>query len=178
MAQITTLSEELTLVKAEIVNVKSSHATMHQQSVDKNVMDGARFAEAATKINELTERIDQVSADARNPFAPSTATHAKPLLEPKQVQVDVFAGAVVDSRAKFLEWCEKVHDRVALTDPAIVEAMTKAENEDEPISSTRSGTLGVNTAYSKQLHGFLKNWTSGTAASIVRNNTGGIGLES
>ena len=61
MAQITTLSEELALVKAEIVNVKSSHATMHQQAVDKNVMDGARFAEAATQIKSIAERLDQVS---------------------------------------------------------------------------------------------------------------------
>ena len=44
----------------------------------------------------------------------SGANQPKPLIEPKQVEVKEFAGSMTDSRTKFLEWSEKIFDRVEL----------------------------------------------------------------
>ena len=61
MAQINALTQELSILKEEIVVVKSSHATMHQGSVNKNVMDAGRHAEAANKLATLAERVEEVA---------------------------------------------------------------------------------------------------------------------
>ena len=102
----------------------------------------------------------------------------KPLIEPKQVVVSEFAGSMSDGRARFLEWCEKVHDRVALFEDNLVQAMTEAEKCDAEITGEQTTKMGVSPFASRQLHGFLKDKTSGTAAAVVRGNDGGQGLES
>ena len=175
IAQVAAMTEEIQLLKNEVVGVKASHATLHQQSVEKNVMDAGRHADAATRIAQLEEGIERVRMEA--PTLPG-GTSRKPLIEPKQVAVEVFSGSMTDSRSKFLEWGERVKDRAGLQDPATVEGMEAAEKESEPIDEERSKALGMTTVSSRELHGFLKDRTSGTAASIVRNNRSGIGLES
>ena len=151
MAQVEALTGELALIKNEIIQVKSAHASLHQQAVDKNTMDVTRHADAASKIASIDERLNQL---ANNPFTPTTATFNKPLIEPKQIQVPIFAGAVSDSRSKFLEWSEKIKDRVALHDTGVVEAMSNVEQESDPIVEGKSEEMGVGRASSKQLHGF------------------------
>ena len=61
IAQVTTIAQELSVLKEEIVVVKTAHATMHQDSVNKNVMDAGRHAEAATKIAELQKRVINIA---------------------------------------------------------------------------------------------------------------------
>ena len=174
-AQIAAMTDEITMLKNEIVGVKTSHATLHQQAVEKNVMDAGRHADAATRLQQLEAGLDRIKEE--NPTTAGGSSR-KPLIEPKQVQVEVFAGSMTDSRSKFLEWGERVKDRAGLQDPNTVECMEAAEKEDDKITEDRSKALGMTTIASRELHGFLKDRTSGTAASIVRNNRAGIGLES
>ena len=42
-AQVTVLTEELTTVKNELVNVKAAHANLHQQSSDANAANARSF---------------------------------------------------------------------------------------------------------------------------------------
>ena len=175
VAKIAVMTEEITMLKNELIGVKSSHATLHQQAVEKNVMDAGRHAEAAEKIQRLEAGIERIKEEAP---AIGGGSSRKPLIEPKQVQVEVYAGSMTDSRSKFLEWGERVKDRVGLQNPEAVEAMEAAEKEVEPITEDRSRTLGMTVGASRELHGFLKDRTSSTAASLVRNNRSGLGLES
>ena len=178
MAQVTTLAQELSVLKEEIVVVKTAHATMHQDSVNKNVMDAGRHAEAANKITALAERVDEMAGQFTNPFAAPGDKWRKPLIEPKQVEVEKFNGAVSDSRAKFLEWSEHIKDRTLLSNPKVVDAMDLAEKETDVITMERSMELGVQSLESRELHGFLKDRSGGTAAAIIRNNRSRVGLES
>ena len=91
--------------------------------------------------------------------------------------VPEFAGAITDSRSKFLEWSEKVRDRVKLYSKAAVEALVQVELSEEPITEEQSEKLGVTPQASAQIHEYLKDRTAGTANSIVRDNAGEVGLE-
>ena len=55
--QVQAVVDELTLLKAEIIQLKSSHATMHQASVDGNTQAAARFAEQGTRVMDLEARM-------------------------------------------------------------------------------------------------------------------------
>ena len=50
--------------------------------------------------------------------------------------------------------------------------MLMAEKKDAAITADESLQLGVSPQASKQLQGFLKDKTSGTAAAVVRGNDG------
>ena len=93
MAQVAAMSEEIQMLKNEVVGVKASHATLHQQAVEKNVMDAGRHADAATRIAQLEKGIERVKTEA--PTLPG-GTSRKPLIEPKQVAVDIFAGSTIN----------------------------------------------------------------------------------
>ena len=56
--------------------------------------------------------------------------------------------------------------------------MVKVEGMDEPIIEDKSAEMGISPQTSRELHGFLKDRTDGTANAIVRSNKTGIGLES
>ena len=56
--------------------------------------------------------------------------------------------------------------------------MDAAEKETNPITAEKSSALGVSAAESRELHSFLKDRTGGLAASVVRDNVKGVGLES
>ena len=171
--QINAITEELGMLKQEIVGVKASHASLHQQSVDHSVLTAGRSNEAMQKIQQIEEKM----ANLTNPFA-DKSQFKKSLIEPKQVEVEKFAGAIMDSRVKFLAWSERVKDRAELFDTNLSEAMTKVEGEEGVITSEKSTEMGIPVASSRELHGFLKDRTDGTAASIVRDNKSGVGLES
>ena len=100
------------------------------------------------------------------------------MIKPEQIQVNTFNGGIAEGRSKFLEWVEKVKDRVALWDEELVKTMMKVELFDEEVSAEASIQHGISVKASAELHGFLKDKCSGSAESIVRDNTGGVGLES
>ena len=54
-----------------------------------------------------------------------------PLIKPEEIHISEFQGSMTDGRAKFLEWSEKVFDRVALYQDNMVDAMARAEKETE-----------------------------------------------
>ena len=95
--QIEVLTNELTTLKAELINVKGTHANLHQQTAEANTNTARTFAEQRARIEALETGGDK-----------GTTPHGrKPLIEPKQVEVKEFKGSMTDSRACFLEWCEK-----------------------------------------------------------------------
>ena len=161
------LTEELNTVKMELVNVKQNHANLHQQASDANAANARTNADTKAQISSLEDRIGTKGS-----------TDRKPLIEPKQVEVWQFAGSMTDGREKFLEWSEKVFDRVDLYEDTLVKAMAEAEQKGGTIDATESAKLGVSALASKQLHGFLKDKTTGTAAAVIRGNDSGVGLES
>ena len=48
-AQVTVLTEELSTLNAEMINVKAAHATLHQSSVDAHTQYNAKIAEMDVK---------------------------------------------------------------------------------------------------------------------------------
>ena len=63
--QISAITEELTMLKSEIVGIKGNHAALHQQSVDHSVLAAGRDAEALQKIQALEEKMGNIT----NPFS-------------------------------------------------------------------------------------------------------------
>ena len=100
-SQIDVLTNELTTLKAELINIKGTHANLHQQTSDANTNTARSFAEQRARIEALEAGGTKDTA----PFG------RKPLIKPEQVEVKEFKGSMTDSRACFLEWCEKVSDR-------------------------------------------------------------------
>ena len=114
--QMSVLADEINAIRGEIVQSKQAHATLHQSSVEDRTQVGARFADVENKLENL-RKMGGVEGSAGK-FAKEQF-----LIEPKQVVVPEFAGAVTDSRSKFLEWSEKVRDRVKLYSQAAVDAL-------------------------------------------------------
>ena len=94
------------------------------------------------------------------------------------MNVEEFAGGVADARSKFLEWSERVRDRVQLYDPATVQAMKTVERTKDAIDGESSIAKGVTPQANIELYSFLKDRTAGIAGAIVRGNKEEIGLES
>ena len=146
--QVVTLTEEVTTLKAELVNVKAAHANLHQQSSEANSATARTFAEQRSRVEAL-EAHGAGKGDK------------KPLMKPEQVAVSEFQGSMTDSRTKFLEWSEKVKDRVELFEDTLVLAMAEAEKRDGEVTAEASAELGVSPFASRQLHGFLKDKPQG-----------------
>ena len=56
--------------------------------------------------------------------------------------------------------------------------MTGVGGTATPITKEKSEEMGISATANKELQGFLKDRTKGTAAAIIRSNKTGIGLES
>ena len=126
--QIEVLTNELTTLKQELINVKGTHANLHQQSAEANKSTARSFAEQRA-------RLDALEASGGKDTTPHGR---KPLIKPEQVDVKEFKGSMTDSRACFLEWCEKVSDRVELFEDALVTALMTAERTDGEITAEES----------------------------------------
>ena len=111
-AQVQAVTEELGALKMEIINLKESHARLHQSAVDSH-------AQTSRTIEAIQATVAEI---------PSMATGKRPtLMEAKQFNVEEFSGGIADSRNKFMDWSERVRDRVLLFDPALAEEMKKVE---------------------------------------------------
>ena len=161
-AQVRALTEELGILKTEIVQVKSVHANLHQQAVEAGAHNSRMFTEQAGRIEAAAKKIDDITHGAGS-IGGGGGFHPKPLIEAKQVEVSKFAGAVSDDRTKFLDWVEGAKDRIGLYDPKLVPAMEAVEGQPLPISAERSAELGISERANKEMQGFLKVHTSGTA---------------
>ena len=83
-AQIAAITDEIQVLKNEVVQTKSAHATLHQSAVERNTDVLRRFTEIGDRLNAITT---------------DTSTHVgqgkgykKALIEPKQATVAEFAG--------------------------------------------------------------------------------------
>ena len=102
MAQIAAITDEINLLKSEVVQTKAAHASLHQSAVDRNT-------DVIRRFSEIGDRLTAVATEARSSEGKGTGFRKKALIEPKQINVSEFAGAVNDSRSKFLSWSEKVN---------------------------------------------------------------------
>ena len=120
--QIRVLTTELELLKQEIVGVKAAHAAMHQSSVDAGAASQRLAAEQSSRIGVIEGKFAGLERDAGT-IGTSSFGKSRPLIEPKQISVEVFAGALNDTRGKFLDWCEKIKDRSLLYSKSLGEAL-------------------------------------------------------
>ena len=127
-AQVRALTEELGILKSELVQVKSVHANLHQQAVEAGAHNSRMFAEQAGRLEAATKKIDDISNGAGS-IGGGGGFYPKPLIEAKQVEVSKFAGAVNDDRTRFLDWVEKAKDRISLYAHKLVPAMEKIEGQ-------------------------------------------------
>ena len=51
--QVIALTEELTVVKTELVNVKAAHANLHQQSSEANAANAKSFADQRSRFDAI-----------------------------------------------------------------------------------------------------------------------------
>ena len=172
--QMKLVSDELGALRAEIIQMKSAHAQLHQQSVDYSTNTAQNLSEAADRVGAIEKRMENIAKTAGT----TGGLGPKPLIEAKQVTVEKFGGSVADSRSKFLTWAEHIKDRTQLYNQAVVDAMDQAAQKDTVITEEVSDALVVGPQENRQLHGFLKDRTDNTANMLIRNNKGGLGLES
>ena len=175
-AQVRALTEELGILKSELVQVKSVHANLHQQAVEAGAHNSRMFTEQAGRIEAAAKKIDDITSGASS--IGGGGFRPKSLIEAKQVEVSKFAGSVSDDRTKFLDWVEGAKDRIGLYDPKLVPAMEAVEGQPLPITAERSAELGISERANGEMQGFLKVHTTGTASALVRGNKSGIALES
>ena len=152
------------------MNLKQSHAGLHQSAVDANGAANRTISELAGKVEKLEMKVPEI------PGAMSTKKLS--LIEPKQVAVEEFSGGVSDARNKFIEWSERVRDRVKLYDPMLADAMKAVERTNVVIDQKANDDKGISAQSNRELQGFIKDRTAGIAGAIVRSNHAGIGLES
>ena len=55
--QVGALTEELTIVKTELVNVKAAHANLHQQSSEANAANARNFTDQRGRVEALETQI-------------------------------------------------------------------------------------------------------------------------
>ena len=62
-AQVTALTDELTALKGEIVQIKAAHATLHQSSVEANTIHNRSYAEQADRIVKMEKHIEDIATE-------------------------------------------------------------------------------------------------------------------
>ena len=102
--QLQVLADELNMVKNELVGIKSDHSALHTVTVETDRTMRNKFEQMENMVKEAQAGIGGAG------FGSSV----KPLIEPKNVVVPEFAGAITDGRGKYLEWAERARDRVSL----------------------------------------------------------------
>ena len=58
-AQVSAMSDEMVLLRAEIIQVKSAHATLHQAAADAGTHNARQFGEQVDRIAKM-EQYSQV----------------------------------------------------------------------------------------------------------------------
>ena len=91
-AQVRALTEELGILKSELVQVKSVHANLHQQAVEAGAHNSRMFTEQAGRIEAAAKKIDDITSGASS--IGGGGFRPKSLIEAKQVEVSKFAGSV------------------------------------------------------------------------------------
>ena len=62
--QVTAVTDELNLVRAEIVQLKSSHANMHQSDVELRSTYNKAFDDAANRMLSVEQQLNIIQRDA------------------------------------------------------------------------------------------------------------------
>ena len=64
-AQVVAVVDELSTLRAEIIQIKSAHAALHQGAVENNAQSAKRYEEQFNRINQLEEKFEDIVA--KNP---------------------------------------------------------------------------------------------------------------
>ena len=165
--QVQALIEEVGTLKNEIVNLKQAHAGLHQSAVETSGSTNRTLSDIHNRVEGLEKKITDIPGGGKR----------LALIEPKQINVDAFSGGISDSRGKFQEWTETIHDRVQLFSQALSEAMKSVERTKDPVDQKMSEEKGISAQENRELMGFIKDKTAGIAKSIVQANKSGVALE-
>ena len=94
-AQMQILADEMNSLKAEIVNVKSAHASLHQSTVDSGAQSANKYSEYAARLVGIETKLDSLGLEAGT-FADKGFGGPKPpaLMKPEQVKVGIFHGGI------------------------------------------------------------------------------------
>ena len=87
MTQVAAITEELTMLKGELVTIKSAHANMHQASVEQNQTAAARYTEQIQRIGNIEEKFGTLADQVKSGVG-SEGKGRRSLIEPKQVNVE------------------------------------------------------------------------------------------
>ena len=131
--QIRSLTEEVSSLRNEIVNIKAAHASLHQASTDSHTATQGVLTDHGIRIGGIEGKITGLTGGGKQ----------KSLIDIKNVVVGKFAGSLTDGRAKYLEWCEQVRDRCDLYDRSLAKAFAEVANKSEEITEEESRKLGV-----------------------------------
>ena len=135
--QISAITDEISVLRNEVVQVKAAHAALHQGTVEANSANTQKFEDQVTRLSRIESRIGDIASSGLG----GETYKKRPLIEAKQVEVPVFTGSVADSRSKFLAWAERVKDRITLYEPGLIEAMKNVEHKTSPISADESRAI-------------------------------------
>ena len=90
MTQIGILADELNVLKTAFIGVKSSHANMHQASVNQASASTQQFTDHAARLGALEGLVKQAGGDLAN--VAKKGSYKKPLIKPEQIEVKTFTG--------------------------------------------------------------------------------------
>ena len=84
--KITAVADELGLLRAELIQVKSAHASLHQAAVDAGASNTRAFSEQASRIEKIEKGFDDVARGAAFGGG-GDQSKKRYLIEAKQVNV-------------------------------------------------------------------------------------------
>ena len=64
MAQINAVTQELEVVKNELIAMKGAHATLHQSTVESSAQVATKYSEYATRLVSLESKLDGLDQEA------------------------------------------------------------------------------------------------------------------
>ena len=85
--KITAVVDEIGLLRAELISIKTAHASLHQSTVDAGSNNAKAFTDQADRIAKVERTFDEMT---KNPFFGTGGDKKRDLIEAKQVNVEVF----------------------------------------------------------------------------------------
>ena len=90
--QMTAIADEMATLRSEIISIKTAHASLHQNAVEANAANARSYGEQADRLSKLQQKVEEI-ADGPDGAARVTEK-SKQLIEPKNVEVKIFAGSM------------------------------------------------------------------------------------
>ena len=82
-AQITAITDEVSTLRQEVIQIKAAHASLHQGAADSNNQHNAAYVEQAQRIVKLEQHLEDLSKSPPALGGSIGAGKGKDLIEPK-----------------------------------------------------------------------------------------------